>query len=109
MTIKEWQKDIHDNAVSKGFWEHNNNHRTGELLMNSIAEMAEAMEDYRDDKMETYFDEKGKPHGFPSELADIVIRVLDIAEAYGVDLEHEMEIKMKYNKTRSHKHGGKKA
>lgn len=49
-----------------------------------------------------------KPCGFPSELADIVIRVGDLAARMGVDLEHAIVEKMKYNRTRGHLHGGKK-
>jgi len=50
-----------------------------------------------------------KPEGVPSELADIVIRVFHAAGEWGIDLEHEILTKMRYNETRSHKHGGKRA
>ena len=46
--------------------------------------------------------------GAPSELADIVIRVMDLCEHYGIDLEKVMEEKHKYNMERPYKHGGKK-
>lgn len=49
-----------------------------------------------------------KPCGFPSELADIVIRVGDLAFRLGIDLEKAVEEKMKYNRTREFLHGGKK-
>jgi NTP pyrophosphatase (non-canonical NTP hydrolase) len=49
-----------------------------------------------------------KPCGFPSELADIIIRVGDLAYRYGIDLEKAIEEKMKYNATRTFMHGGKK-
>lgn len=49
-----------------------------------------------------------KPEGIPSELADIMIRVLDIAGYYGIDIEQAMLIKAKFNETREYLHGGKK-
>lgn len=49
-----------------------------------------------------------KPEGVPSELADIVIRAMDIAEFYGIDLGRAILEKMEYNQARPYKHGGKK-
>lgn len=48
-----------------------------------------------------------KPEGVPSELADIVIRALDAADAWGIDLERVIEEKLRYNESRGHRHGGK--
>lgn len=50
-----------------------------------------------------------KPEGIPSELADIVIRVGDASEEYGIDLGQEVLLKQSYNATRPHKHGGKRS
>lgn len=50
----------------------------------------------------------GKPLGVASELADILIRLLDTADRLEVDLVEEFTNKMKYNATRGYKHGGKK-
>ena len=50
-----------------------------------------------------------KPEGVPSELADVVIRALDAAGAWGIDLETVIEEKLAYNVTRGHRHGGKAA
>lgn len=49
-----------------------------------------------------------KPEGVPSELADVLIRIGDMAYLYGIDLEKAVEEKMAYNKTRSFRHGGKR-
>jgi hypothetical protein len=50
-----------------------------------------------------------KPIGIPSELADIIIRVLDISGAYGVDIEDAVRTKMEFNETREVRHGGKRS
>ena len=46
--------------------------------------------------------------GVPSELADVVIRIMDICEYYGIDLEKVILEKHEYNKKREFKHGNKK-
>lgn len=41
----------------------------------------------------------------PDELADIVIRVFDLAGWLDINLQRHIELKMKYNSTREAKHG----
>lgn len=48
-----------------------------------------------------------KPEGVPSELADILVRLLDTASRYKINLAQEFLDKMRYNETRGYKHGGK--
>lgn len=48
-----------------------------------------------------------KPEGVPSELADVVIRVLDFCGANDIDLESMIFEKLAYNATRGFKHGKK--
>lgn len=85
-------------------------------LMLIVSEVSEALEDLRSGNhaaelksttlIETDEDDHpGKPYGFMSELADIVIRVGDLASIVGGDLEEAVRIKMAYNKTREHMHG----
>ena len=50
-----------------------------------------------------------KPEGFPVELADCLIRILDTCAALNIDISEAVELKMQYNKTRPFRHGGKKA
>lgn len=49
-----------------------------------------------------------KPEGLPSELADAAIRLIETCEEHGIDLEAKIIEKMKYNETRSIRHGNKK-
>ena len=107
MTIKEWSEDIHKNAKAHGWWD--DPRRPGELLMLVVSEVSEAFEEVRKGKSmtETYYSENGKMEGVPSELADVVIRIMDMCEHYGIDLEKVIKEKHEYNKTRHYKHGGK--
>lgn len=59
--------------------------------------------------METVEGDKvlGKPEGVASELADVIIRVLDYSEQKGIDTIRVMLQKMEFNKTRGYRHGGK--
>jgi NTP pyrophosphatase (non-canonical NTP hydrolase) len=105
-TIRQWQKAAYLNAKAHGF--HDEPVPVPQALMLLVTEAAEAMECYRRGHMETMFSsEHMKPDGFPSELADIAIRLFDTAEALGIDLESEMQAKHAFNLTRPHKHGGK--
>lgn len=45
---------------------------------------------------------------FGEELADIVIRVLDCAPGLGVDIDAEVEAKLRKNRQRGFRHGGKR-
>lgn len=48
-----------------------------------------------------------KPEGVPSEMADVVIRVLDFCGANNIDLESMITEKLAYNATRAQFHGKK--
>ncbi len=75
------------------------------------SEASEALEALRDGKVALYFakDERDilKPEGVASELADLIIRSLDLGGALGLNIEAAMKAKHAYNKTRPRKHGGK--
>ena len=53
----------------------------------------------------TYESAGGKPEGYPTELADIIIRTLDLAYMLGIDIDAAVQEKLAFNATRGHKHG----
>ena len=60
-----------------------------------------------DDKWTGVRTEIAKLEGIPSELADVVIRALDFANTWEIDLAGAIVSKLAYNATRGHRHGGK--
>jgi hypothetical protein len=66
--------------------------------------------DGKEMKEQAYWDESlgiAKPEGEAVELADAVIRIGDYFAMRGWDLEAVVKLKMNYNATRPHRHGGK--
>jgi NTP pyrophosphatase (non-canonical NTP hydrolase) len=119
--INELSQLIHQNAVSKGFYEGEKN--IGEILCLIHSEVSEAMEADRKgryfsisveelEKTETesdykqYFESKIKGT-FEDELADIIIRVLDLCAYKNINIQEQIIAKMAYNSTREYKHGKK--
>lgn len=108
LTLGQLQAEAHRIAVAHGWWSEERN--VGELLMLIVTEVAEAMEEWRHghDLSQTYYVE-GKPEGVPSELADVMIRVADLAAHFGISLETVVQEKLHYNESRPYRHGGKRA
>lgn len=103
--LNKLSKDIHEKILAKGFGD-----RTFvEACMLIVTEVSEAVEEFRIGKKpnETYYkeDKPSKPEGIPSELADVIIRVLDLCGEYDIDVESMLDEKLGFNQTREHKHG----
>lgn len=107
--------------ASKGFWDKPRN--IGELLMLVTSELGEAMESHRhskfadldnfertsnedDEWFKKNFEENIKDT-FQDEIADTIIRLLDMAGGLGIDLEKHIINKVRYNSLRPRLHGKK--
>jgi hypothetical protein len=70
------------------------------------SELSEALDAYRDkDWSSTRAD--GKPIGVGPELADSLIRLLDMIDIWGIDIRHELARVLDYGWTRPYQHGGR--
>lgn len=95
MNINDLVFAAHDNAVNKGFWDEPR--EIGTLLALIHSEVSEALE----------ADRKGDEANIAEELADIVIRVCDLAGSKDIDLEGIIFAKMQKNLARPRLHGKK--
>jgi NTP pyrophosphatase (non-canonical NTP hydrolase) len=120
MDINELCEKAHENAVQKGFYD--KPLEIGTLLMLVVSELGEALEaDRKNDKAEegiarllidfasdSVFKNNFKSRvkdTFEDELADAVIRIADIAGYLKIDLDAQIQAKMRYNSTRERLHG----
>lgn len=103
ITITDLVTESHDRAVRKGFYDPVPSVEQRLCLIHS--EVSEALEAYRDRGLESWAREDGKPEGVASELADVVIRVCDMAGHLGINLAAEIRRKSDFNESRSVRHG----
>lgn len=99
-----WAIEIHEWALGKGWWS-DANRNVSEILLLITTEISEAFEHWREgDKTDEIYAAVGgvkvpalslrvpspavwKPDGFQTELADAVIRILDVMPMWEIDIE----------------------
>ncbi len=124
--LNDAAKQIHEDAKRKGFWD--SEREVGTLLMLCVSELSEALEADRKgryanlqaynecEKADDIFESDKEVYElssfqslikdtFEDELADTVIRILDLCGAMGIDIERHINLKLKYNRSRERMHG----
>lgn len=122
--LNEAAKIIYQNNKEKGFWDKERN--VGEMLMLVTSELGEAMEAHRKgrfakfERLEfelgqnatmTYEQHWNERFGFfikdtfEDEIADAIIRLLDISAGLGIDIEKHINAKVEFNTSRQKLHG----
>ncbi|MCH8491178.1 MAG: hypothetical protein LAT81_14790 [Oceanicaulis sp.] len=123
MDLTRLSKQVHEANKAKGFYDKSTSVAEKLMLVNS--ELCEALEADRNDLHAniSYFEEAEKSNHlmddhhftkifkinvkdtFEDELADALIRILDLSGALNIDIQKHVELKLRYNKTRPYKHG----
>jgi len=134
MEISDLIRESHETAKAKGWWNQEPARSLPEQIALMHSELSEALEEYRKfgvggghhggaahgtdlydglsceegDVVIPLWSGKGKPEGIAAEFADVLIRIADTCGKYDIPLEEALKAKLAYNKTRPHRHGGKK-
>lgn len=96
INLNDLAKDNHQNNIEKGWYEPEPS--IPELLCMIHSEVSEVVDAYRN----------GRDDEIGEELADIILRTLDLSAYLNIDIHSAVLNKLVYNKTRPYRHGGKK-
>lgn len=106
-------EEVYKNACDKGFHDIEDKETAVQKMARHTAnlhgEVSELWEAARKGNLLDRCDKDIILNCLQEELADIVIRAMDTASVFGVNIGNAVKLKHEYNKTRPHKHGGKLA
>lgn len=106
-SLNELAQECHKTAVDHGFWDYPTplKHMIYAVKIALIhSEATEALQELR--KASPQLDPDNKYwSNFGDELVDIIIRILDLADDAGVDLDTRIATIMERNRNRPHMHG----
>lgn len=106
-TLREMEREVREVNEANGWYEEERT--VGEDIALLHSEVSEMLEAYRDHGLNDMTATRtGKPQGFGSECADVLIRLLDTCDRRGIDLDYEYRRKIAHNRTRGYRHGGKR-
>jgi NTP pyrophosphatase (non-canonical NTP hydrolase) len=119
MELNELLIKVHQNAKSKGFWDDENPNIPERLALihSEVSEALEALRKSHFADVEQHsmnlsqgeqFDSSFRvaiKSSFEDELADVIIRVLDLCGYMNIDIGLHVNLKMQYNSNREYKHG----
>ncbi|TXI13271.1 MAG: hypothetical protein E6Q68_01735 [Polynucleobacter sp.] len=110
MDLTAFAIQIFEDNKKKGFWDEKRN--VGEMLMLVVSELGEAIEARRKGRM--CKEQKSMElfalnvkDTFEDEIADAIIRLLDMCGGLEIDIHWHVFAKLEYNKTRERLHGKK--
>lgn len=103
--IEELAQRCYDNSKEKGFWDNEGDRNIPTKLCLVHSELSEALEGHRE----------GNPPSekvpditkVEEELADAIIRILDLSKFYDLRIGKAVVLKMAYNSGRPYRHGNK--
>lgn len=122
--LNDLAKQCYDNAVAKGFYEHEPTtaerialchselsewleaDRLGRKCEGIVVERLSQMHDQQDQIFQGFYRAFVKGN-IEEELADIIIRVLDFCGSKNIDIDAHVKAKMRFNSLREYKHGKK--
>ena len=105
MDLNKLAAELHKVSKDNGFWDREQKPALGSSLMLIVSELCELLEEDRNGARDQVSEKIDCITRFEEELADTIIRCLDLAAAYKLDIDLAIKAKTTYNKARAYRHG----